>query len=167
MDNKVCWKRKASGTAKDAQNSTSYPDRQYYQIPIILRLAKRVTALSAECKVCQGLQNQIINLSTDLADLPGRTNQSFKGYLGIVKNIIKHLKRTHRLVEERQYIKRYVLIGLTFGLSLVLLCLILLNFGITLLTLNVALLAMVTRIIIGYVIGFFLDKRAKKLGKVL
>jgi hypothetical protein len=167
MDNKVCYKGISLGTVKDAQNSISYADHQYHPIPIILRLVRRVTTFSAECKVCQGLQNQIIDLGTDLADLPGRTSQSLKGYLSIVKNIIKHLKKAHGLVEERQYIKRYVLIGLTFGLSLVLLSLILLNFGITLLTLNVALMAMVTRIIIGYIIGFFLDRRAKKLDKVL
>jgi putative flippase GtrA len=95
------------------------------------------------------------------------TRQSLKGYLDVVKGIAKHLKRTHGLVEERQYVKRYVLIGLTFGLSLILLCLILLNFGVTLLALNVTVLALITRVIFGYIVGHFLDRRARKRGRVL
>jgi len=94
------------------------------------------------------------------------THNNFRSYQSIIKGISKHLKRTHGLVEERQYVKRYVLIGLTFGLSLVLLCLILLNFGVTLLALNITVLALITRVIFGYIVGNFLDRRARKRGRI-
>ena len=71
------------------------------------------------------------------------------------------------MVEERHYIKRYVLISFTLGISLVLLGLILLSFGITLLALNITLIALVTRVIFSYTIGYFLDRRARKRGRVI
>jgi hypothetical protein len=84
----------------------------------------------------------------------------------VIKNITRHLKRSHGLVEEKHYVKRYVFIGITFGILLVLLGLILLSFGITLLALNITLTALVTRTLFGYAIGYFLDRRARKQGRV-
>jgi uncharacterized BrkB/YihY/UPF0761 family membrane protein len=95
------------------------------------------------------------------------TGQSLRSYLNVVKGITKHLKRTHGLVEQRQYVKRFVSIAFSLGIVLVLLGLILLNFGITLLALNITLTALVTRVTFGYMIGYFLDRRARKQGRVL
>ena len=161
------WAGKVASEISKAEKHISPSDQRRYRLPLLLRSARRVAAFSPECEVCQSLQGQIINLSVDLADLPRMTGQSFRDYLEVVKSITRHLKRTHGLVEERQYVKRYVLIGLTFGLSLVLLCLILLNFGVTLLALNVTVLALITRVIFCYTVGYFLDRRARKRGKVL
>jgi len=95
------------------------------------------------------------------------TRHSLRNYLEVIKSITRHLKRSHGLVEERHYVKRYVLISLTFGISLVLLGLILLSFGFCLLTLNITLTALATRVMFSYTIGYFLDRRARKRGRVL
>ena len=84
-----------------------------------------------------------------------------------MKSITRHLKHSHGLVEARHYVKRCVLISFTFGISLVLLGLILLSFGITLLALNITLTALITRVMFSYTIGSFLDRRARKRGRVL
>ena len=167
MDNSDDWTRKVASEISKAEEHISPSDQRRYRLPLLLRLARRVAAFSPECEVCQSLQGQITDLSLDLADLPRMTRRSFGDYLDIVKSITRHLKRTHGLIEERQYVKRYVLIGLTFGLSLILLCLILLNFGVTLLALNIAVLALITRVIFGYTVGYLLDRRARKRGRVL
>ena len=167
MDNSDEWTRKVTSEISKAEENISPSERRYYQLPLLLRSARRVAAFSPECKVCQSLQIQIIDLSTNLADLPQMTGRSFKNYLDIVKTITRHLKRRHGLVEARQHIKRYSLIGLTFGSLLVVLSLILLSFGITLLALNVTVLALITRVIFGCTIGFILDRRARKRDRVL
>jgi len=145
----------------------SASDRKRYRVQLLLRLAVQVATFSPECEMCRGLQVQITQLGADLARRPPMNRQSLRDYLEVIKNITQHLKHSHGLVEERHYIKRCVLIGLTFGISLVLLGLILLSFGITLLTLNITLTALITRVMFSYTIGYFLDRRARKRGRVL
>ena len=167
MNSSDNWIRKVSSEISKAEDNISPSDRRHYRLSLLLRSARRVAAFSPECEVCQSLQSEITNLSANLADLPRMPRRSFKNYLDVVKSTVKHLKRTHGLVEEGQHIKRYFLIGLTFGSSLVVLGLILLNFGITLLTLSITVPALITRVIFSSAIGFILEKRARKRGRVL
>ena len=167
MDNSDDWIREVTTEISKTEERISPTEQRRYRLPLLLRLARRVAAFSPECEVCQSLQSQIINLGANLADLPRMTRQSFRNYLDVVKGIAKHLKQTHGLVEERQYVKRYVFIGFTFGISLVLLGLIMLSFGITLLALNITFTALITRVVFSYMVGYFLDRRARKQGKVL
>jgi hypothetical protein len=142
-------------------------DYNRYRLPRLLRLTRRVTTFSPECDICRGLQVQITQLGTNLPDQLPMTRQSLKEYLHLMKSITRHLKRSHGLVEERFYVKRYIFIGFTFGISIVLLGLILLSFGITLLALNITVTALITRVMFGYTVGYFLDRNAKKQGRVL
>jgi len=158
---------KIASDISKAEDTISLSDQKRYRLPLLLRVTRQVAFFSPECEVCQGLQSQIVSLGEDLASKPLMNRQHLKGYLSIIKGITKHLKRTHGLAEERQYVKRYVLMGLAFGLFLIVLGLILLSFGITLLTLNITIPALFTRVIFGYTIGFFLDRRARKRGRVL
>ncbi len=161
------WTKKIHDEISKIENNLSLANQRRFRLPLFLRLAKRVAAFSPECEICQSLQGQITNLSLDLTNLPGMTKQSVKDYLDVIKNIAKHLKKMHGLVEERQYVKRYVLMGLTFGLCLILLGLILLSFGVTIFAMNIALLALFSRVLFSYTIGYFLDRRARKRGKVI
>ena len=145
----------------------SISDQKRYQLPLLLRLARQVTILSPECEICRNLQLQITQLGTDLTHQSPTVHQSLEDYLSVMKSITMHLKRSHGLVEKRYYVKRYVLISFTFGIMLVLLGLILLSFGITLLTLNITLIALVTRVGFSYTIGYFLDRKARKRGRVI
>ena len=145
----------------------SISDNKQYRLPLLLRLARQVATFSHECEICSDLQVQIAQLGTNLPNQLLMTRQSLKDYLDVMKSITSHLKHSHGFVEERYYVKRYVFVGFTFGISLVLLALVLLNFGITLLALNITLLALITRVIFSYTIGYFLDRRAKKRGRVL
>ena len=167
MENSDEWTKKVASEISKAEENIGPSERRLYRLPLLLRSARRVAAFSPECEVCQNLQIQMIDLSANLADLPQMTGRSFKNYLDIVKTITRHLKRRHGLVEARQHIKRYSLIGLTFGSLLVVLSLILLSFGITLLALNVTVLALITRVIFGCTIGFMLDRRDRKRDRVL
>ena len=138
-----------------------------YRLPLLMRLARQVAAFSPECEICRSLQVQIARLGANLPNQPPMTHQSLRDYLDVIKNITRHLKHSHGMVKEKYYVKRYVLISFTFGILLMLLGLILLSFGITLLALNITLTALVTRVIFSYTIGYFLDRRVRKRGRVL
>ena len=142
------------------------PDCKQYRPSRVLHLARRIAAFSPECEICRSLQVQIDQLCLNISDQLPIPRQSRKDYLYVIKNITRHLKCSHGLVEEKHYVKRYVFIGVTFGILVVLLGLILLSFGITLLALNITVTALVTRTIFGYTIGYFLDRRARKQGRV-
>jgi hypothetical protein len=167
LDTHADWAEKFAGEISELEEHISPSDRRRYKLPLLLRSSRRVAAFSPECEMCQNLQSQIVSLGASLAEAPEMNRQNFKGYLNIVKGITGHLKRTHGLAEERHYVKRYVFFALALGLFLVMLGLILVSFGITLLTPNITLPALVTRVIFGYTIGYLLDKKAKKRGKVL
>lgn len=145
----------------------SVSNHKWYRLPLLLRLARQVANFSPECEICRSLQVQIDQLDANLSKQSLMTRQSLKDYFDVMKSITRHLKRSHGLVEERHYVKRYVFISFTLGILLVLLGLILLNFGITLLALNVTLVALITRVSFSYTVGYFLDRRARKRGRVL
>jgi hypothetical protein len=142
-------------------------DQRRYKLTLLLRVAKRIDGFSLDCEECQGLKSQITGLSKNLTYSPQMTGKEYGSHLTTIKNINSHLKQKHKLVDERQYIKRFVSIGVAFGLSLVIIGYILLNFGITILVLSITLPALITRVLIGYAIGYFLDKRAKRQDRVI
>ena len=142
-------------------------DQRRYRLPLLLRSAERVAAFSPECEVCRGLHSQIVGLGTDLAATPRMARRNLSGHLKVIKGTAKHLKRTHGLTEERHYLKRFAAGSLTVGLSLIALTLVLLSLGITLIALNISVLALVPRVIFSCTIGYFLDRRARKLGRVI
>lgn len=167
MDTSDDWGGQVASEISKITEHMTLSEQRRYKLPLLLRSARRVAAFSPECEVCRELQDQIASLGKDLTYAPQMTRQNFRGYLSVIKGITKHLKRRHGLAEERQYVKRYVLIGLTFGLSLIMLGLIMLSYGITLLALNVTVPALFTRVIFGYTIGHIRDRRARSRGNVL
>jgi hypothetical protein len=167
VDDRDDWAEEVTGRIRRIEGRVGRSDQKRYRIPLLLRLVQHVGAFSSECAVCQDLQGQIEELGAILDGAPGMTRRSFRSYLRIIKGITKHLKRTHGLAEDRQYVKRFVLSGLALGLFLIVLGLILLSFGFTLLALNVTLPALATRVVFAYTIGYLLDRRARHRGKVL
>jgi len=161
------WAVEVSGRIRQAEKRVSPSDRRRYRLPLLLRLIRRVAAYSTECDVCRDLQRQIEALGANLDGAPRMTRRGLRDHLSVIKGITKHLKRSHGLAEERQYVRRYVLVGLTFGLSLIALGLVLVNLGLTVLALNVTLPALATRVVFAYTIGYVRDRRARRHGRVL
>ncbi len=142
-------------------------EQKRYKLSLLLKLAKRVAHFSADCKECQHMQSQLTRLTEDLKYPYQMTSRKYGGYFTTIKNITRHLRQKHGLVEERQYAKRFVLYSSAFGAFLIMLGYVLLSFGITLLALSITLPALVVRVIFGYAFGHFLDRRAKKKGRLI
>jgi hypothetical protein len=132
-----------------------------------LRLTQRITTFSPECEICRGLQFQANKLGVYLPGLQLITHYNSEDYIHVMKNITRHLRDSHGLVGKRYYVKRYVLLGLAAGITTILLGLILLCFGITQLALDITVTALITRSMVSYTVGHFMDRKAKKQGRVL
>lgn len=149
------------------EEHSTYLAQGHNKLPLLLRSAERVAAFSPECEKCRVLQVQIAGLGAELDNSRRMTRQNLKGHLKVIKGVTKHLRRTHGLAEERHYIKRFATTSVTVGLSFVALSLVLLSLGVTLLALNLTLIALVPRIAFGCTIGYLLDRRARRMGKVM
>lgn len=138
-----------------------------YKLSLFMRVARRVSDFSTECQECRDLKDQISSLSENSTHSSKVHRKKYKIYLSTFKTAIKHLKRKHGLVEDKQYIKRFVSIGATFGLSLVISGYVLTHFGITILVIGITLPALFVRILTGYAVGYLLDRRASKQGRII
>lgn len=161
------WYEGISKGITELKDRLSPSGQRRYKLSLFIRVTRRVASFSTHCEECRSLKSQITKLSEDLIYSPQMTPKEYGNYLTTIKSITKHLKRKHRLVDEKQYIKRFVSIGAAFGLALVMSGYVLINFGITVLVLSITLPALVIRVIFGYAVGYLLDKRAKKQDRVI
>lgn len=138
-----------------------------YKLSLFMRMTRRVADFSTNCQECRSLKSQISDLTANLAHSSQMTQKERRTYLTTLKAITKHLRRKHGLVGDKQYIKRFVSIGVAFGLSLVVSGYVLASFGITILVISITLPALFVRVLTGYAVGYLLDRRAKKRGRVI
>ena len=130
-------------------------DHKKYKLDLLQRVAKRVDNFSAYCGECQIFQPEITRLTQDLGNLvqlPDKEGR--KSYSKAINNIVKHLKKEHKLVSEGQYMGIGLAIGIGIGTAL----------GAALDNTGVG-TAIGTGI--GVAVGSYLDKKAKKEGKVI
>ena len=130
-------------------------DAKKYKLDLLLRVAKRVDSFSSQCGQCQMSQQDITQLTQDLGYIAQTANkETRKGYFKKINTIIKHLQKQHKLVTEGHYIG----IGLAIGAGIgVVLGAALGNPGI----------GPALGMALGLAIGSYLDKKAKKEGRVI
>ena len=141
------------------KDSLSQKESKKYKLDLLLRIAQRVADFSAECGECQLLQPEITRLTEDLGilvQLPKeqQNKEQRKNYFRTINSIIKHLQKQHKLVTEGYYIGIGTAIGSGIGVAI--------GAGSD----NVG-IGMPIGIGIGVAIGAYLDKKAKKEGRVI
>jgi len=126
-----------------------------YKLDLLLRVAGRVDEFSSSCGECQIFQQEVTTLAQDLGNLiqlPGKERR--KSHIKQIDNIVKHLKKEHKLVTEGQYIGIGLAIGVGGGTAI----------GAALGNPGIG-PAIGTGI--GLAIGAYLNKKAKEEGKVI
>jgi hypothetical protein len=150
------WLDRVVRQIEQAEGRLTPSDWRRLKLALLLRSARRVAAYSAECATCHALQGHIEDTAALLA-APGRPDQmDLSTQLASVTEVARHLRLAHGLVVEQHYVTRFVIGGL-----------VLVNYGITVLTLGVTLPALATRVAFSYTVGRLLDRRAKRRGRVL
>lgn len=127
-----------------------------YKLDLLLRLTKRIDEFSAICGKCQAFKEEITRLVGDLGNLVQLldSKEQRKSYHKTIKTIVEHLKKEHKLVSEGYYIGIGMAIGAGVGVAL----------GIAL---DNPALGPTFGAGIGFAIGRYLDKKAKKDGRVI
>jgi hypothetical protein len=161
------WCETIETRARVCRQRLSPREQRQFRLEILPRLARRVDSFSDECCQCQHLKNELSHISQLLTHRSGLNHNERKQYLSGMAQVTRHLNRKHRLVSERHYVKRFVSLAVALGLGLVGLGYLLLYLGVTLIVLTVALPALIGRIIFSYLVGLFMDRRAKKRGRVI
>ena len=161
------WYEAISKGTGELEDRLSPLGQRRYKLSLLIRATGRVADFSTDCEECRSLKSQVAELSEELIHSPQMTPKERRNYLTTIKRITKHLKRKHGLVDEKQYVKRFISIGAAFGLSLVMSGYVLINFGINVLVLSITLPALVIRVMLGYAVGYLLDRRARKQGRVI
>jgi len=131
-------------------------DAGKYKLDLLLRVVDRVDEFSIICGECQNFQGEISRLVADLGNLiqlPD-SKEGRKSYHNAINAIVKHLQKTHKLVSAGQNMGIWMAAGTGLGAAI---GAALDNPGIGT-PLGVA---------IGLAIGSYLDRKAKKEGRVI
>ena len=129
-------------------------DYKKYKLDLLLRLAGRVDSFSAICGQCQTFQLEITQLTEVLRNLYLMSKEKRKSYFKTISIITKHLQKEHKLVTEGYYVGIAMAIGTGIGVAI---GAALKNAGI----------GPGIGIALGLIVGSYLDKKAKKEGRVI
>ena len=137
----------------------SQKEQKKYKLDLLLRVAKRVADFSSQCGKCQMFQPEITRLTEDLAVLlqmpkERQNKEQRKNFFKTINNIIKHLQKQHKLVTEGQYMGMWTAVGSGIGVAI--------GAGLDNTGIGVAI-----GVAVGLAIGSYLDKKAKKEGRII
>jgi hypothetical protein len=125
-----------------------------FKLDYLPKLAARIDGFSAYCPDCQTRRGEITELLKVPSDPAQVTKAELKAYSTKIDDITKHLKKTHKLVTEGQYVSLAMAIGPGVGMA------------IGAVTENTA-TGFGIGIALGTGIGALLDYKAKKEGRVI
>ena len=149
------WYNHTAAEINQYQDTLSKKDSKKYKLDLLLRVANRVDDFASYCGECQMFQQEVTALAQDLGNLiqlPG--NERRKSHIKQIDNIVKHLKKEHKLVTEGYYRGMGMIMGPAIGT------------GIGAASDNTG-VGIAIGVAIGLVIGSYLDKKAEKEGRVI
>jgi hypothetical protein len=161
------WCETIEARTRLCRERLSPKEQRLFRLEILPRLARRVDSFSDECSQCQQLKGELSHISQLLTCQSGLNHGERRQYVDVMTQVTRHLNRKHKLVGEWHYVKRFVSVAVALGLGLVGLGYLLLSLGVTLIVFTIALPALFGRIVFSYLIGLFMDRRAKKRGRVI
>ena len=149
------WYEKIASNINSYRTTMSQRDFKKYKLDQLLRIARKVDDFSGYCTQCNELQPEITRLTQNLGNLTQVATQvERKSYLTAIGNMVKHLQKEHKLAAEGQYVGIGMAIGGGIGTAL---GAFLDNAGI----------GTAIGIAIGLAVGTYLDRKAKREGKVI
>ena len=130
-------------------------DARDYHLDRFLKMACRVDEFAPTCPKCRLFQPEIDKMLRDLAaNAPQILKEQKRTFLGGMEAILSHLQKIHGLISEGQNVGMWLAIGTALGVAL--------GAGFR----NPA-LGIPIGVALGLIIGYALDARAKKEGKVI
>jgi len=155
MEARSDWYNRTATEINLYKDTSNKKKSKKYKLELLLGVANRVDEFSSDCGECQIFQQEITTLAQDLGNLiqlPGKERR--KSHIKRINNIVKHLKKEHKLITEGYYRGMGMMIGPVMGTSIGA------AFDNTVVGIGIG-------IAIGFVIGNYMDKKAEKEGKVI
>jgi len=138
----------------------SQKDHKKHRFDLLVRVAKRVASFSPTCGGCQNSQGEITMLVKDLSFLLHSPKEKRKSHAKVLKIIVKHLQKHHKLVTEKQNRTMGMTLGVGIGAGI--------GAGVSAaFDTSYNGLAVVLGIFVGSAIGRALDAKAKREGRVI
>lgn len=147
------------GIVQQVESNREELRKSKYKLDLFLRIAKRTDSLAISCSECQRLKGLIERNSDEFGSLQS-SGKARSNYLFLLNQSKIHLQKKHKLVPEGKYMRIWFTAGWIFGGF----------FGLTLLTTGMSMggsTGIFIGVISGSIIGFMLDSRARKEGKVI
>ena len=147
--------------AKIDEYTKDSTERQLRSVSIgyLEKLILRVDQFSSDCSTCENYKTSLEKNVEQLNNLENLTKEEKKEYRRMNNEILKHLKKEHKIVEIREYIHIFLIIGVVLGVLSALLLgdiyPIFMEYGFA------------GGAIGGVAIGFILDKKAQREGRLL
>lgn len=125
-----------------------------YKADLMVRCIRRLIQFSSECKTCVELLQKLHTLFESEQQTDEEKSEWFSRYNKQKAEVIRHLEKTHKLVDDQHYLSLYMSLGIAMGVPLGLM------FG------NIA-LGLPIGMGIGIAIGAGMDADAKKKNHVI
>jgi len=148
------WYNRVTREISPYKDSLSKKDYKKYKLDFLLRLATRIDSFSSLCGKCQMFQPEITRLTGDLQNISLMSKENRKSYFKTIGNITKHLQKQHKLVTAGYYLGICMSIGTGVGIVI---GAALGNPGI----------GPAIGVALGVAVGSYLDRKAKKEGRVI
>jgi hypothetical protein len=98
-----------------AKPGLTLKDQKRLRLPLVVRVARHLEALSVGCETCPGHHIAISGLVDSLDKVDDWTLADWKAYYRSVDSIIKHLKTAHKMVEEGDNVAMWIGVGVAIG----------------------------------------------------
>jgi hypothetical protein len=90
-------------------------DQKRLRLPLVVKVARHLEALSLGCETCPGHRTAISGLVDSLDKVDGWTLADWKAYYRFLDGMIKHLKTAHKMVEEGDNVAMWIGVGVAIG----------------------------------------------------
>jgi hypothetical protein len=155
MESQNRWYEEINKKLDPYRDSLSKKEQKRYQLDLLARVARRVTAFNEECGECQLYQQEIGAYVNELGNMVHlEDNVRRKRYAKRLKQTVRHLQSQHKLVPKGHYVGIWISIGTGIG--------VVIGAGMSSVGAGIPI-----GIGIGVAIGTMLDNKAKKEDRVI
>ena len=151
------WYNRTTKEINSHKDRLSQKEAKKYKLDLLLRIAKRIEDFTAICGECQLSQQEITKLTQDLGylvQMPNPNKEARKSYFKAIDNLVKHLKKEHKLVTEGQNQGKWIVAGMAVSAAI----------GAAV---NQPAIGTAIGVALGVAIGKYMDKKAKEEGRLI
>jgi hypothetical protein len=112
------WLEDSTEKINQLKGTLSKKEEKKYKLALLEKISKRVAEFSLTCGECYQYKGVISNLLQNLGGLVQLSPLSEKGHHNKINNIVKHLRKKHKLIPQGAYMAIGNGVGVALGISI-------------------------------------------------